>query len=158
MTPADKGAQAYGALADEFLTRHAAVGRNVAASIAAEAPILAHGNRADRSREQALDEIRGLHFREGHVETQRHEQTHAEFADDRRLVLQRRQKRGGRFSRRDHADRVRIEGQHSRQPASPCGGFHGPGDDCLVADVDAVENPQRKVQRRIEGREVFQAV
>jgi hypothetical protein len=51
-----------------------------------------------------------------------------------------------------------VEGEHPGQPSALGGCLHGALDDRLVTHVDAIENPEREVQRHAEGRQIFEAV
>ena len=53
---------------------------------------------------------------------------------------------------------MRIESQHSGQSAFAGRGVDRAGDHCLVADVDAVENSEREMQRDAKRGQVFKAV
>ena len=52
---------------------------------------------------------------------------------------------------------MRIEGEKSCQAASFRRGFHSPRDHRLMADVDAIENPEREMQRFAERWQFFEA-
>jgi len=54
-------------------------------------------------------------------------------------------------------DRMRIESEQARQPALALSGLHGTGDDRLVAEMHAIENPEREMQRLPEIGEFFEA-
>jgi hypothetical protein len=50
-----------------------------------------------------------------------------------------------------------VEGKHPGQSSALGGCLHRALDDCLVADVDAVENAEGEMQRRAEGWQIFEA-
>lgn len=96
--------------------------RNVAAAVPAKPPVLANCNGFDRCGSQPAEKICRLHRGEFAVEVQCHEYVEAEAGDDALFVIEGREQRRRSPMRGDHPDRMRIEGDHTRQSTVPPGG------------------------------------
>ena len=53
---------------------------------------------------------------------------------------------------------MRLEGQQAGQPAIAFRRFHRPGDDRLMAEVHAIEDSEREMQRLTEIGQFFEAM
>ena len=95
---------------------------------------------------------------ESEIEMERDQKRHPELADNSRFVSEGFQQSTGSFIGCEYADRVRVESQHPGQSALASSGFHSPGDYCLVADVDAIENSECQMQRHPKRGQVFKGI
>ena len=83
---------------------------------------------------------------------------HTQRFQHRRLFIERRQQRGGRFLRRDHPDGMRIEGHDEGFPALFPRGLHRPRDHRTVPHMHPIENAKREMQRPVLRRPFLQLV
>ena len=123
-------------------------GAHVPFPAASKAEILSdvHGHQARQVPPQPRQELTGRERRERGVESLRDDRIHPEAQQRRGLrvgALQERRRAIGT----EHGARVRPEGQHAGESAVTAGRLHGGIDHGPVAEVDAIEHPDRKVQR-----------
>ena len=132
--------------------------RHIAAPVVAESPVLSNRNRSNGSGHQLIDKFRRLHFRNLQIEMQRDEKLHTVFVGCFDLVFQGFQQRCRSLLRGNDTDRMGVKCKNTNKSSFKGSGFHRAFDDGLVANVDTVENPQRKMQRQAESGQVFKAV
>lgn len=131
--------------------------REVASSIFTKAPVFAHGDGANGSGGEFLNELGGVHVGEFLIKVKWDQKFHAKCCDQSRLVVKSFQEGRGSFIGSDDSDGMWVESQQTRHSALASSGLDRAVDDGLVADVDAIENPECQVQRGIKCGQVFQA-
>ena len=89
---------------------------------------------------------------------QSREHIETEAGNDALLVIECGQQRRRSPVRCDHADGMRVKGEHTGQSAITPGGVHRARNDFLMTEVHPVEDPQRKVQWLAQLREVLELV